>query len=293
MEVHPTTFDLTIRTSDPPIICDAVAVRTGLSKSKVKQAMAKGAVWHHRSGARPRRVRRATMAALPGDRWVFYYDPAILDLRPPKAKCLRDYGSYSIWFKPAGLMSQGTRYGDHCALPRQAERHFQPKRAVYLVHRIDREASGLMIVAHSRTAAARFSALFRRQEIEKRYLIRVRGDLSRHQISGCIDLSLDGKSAITSFEIRHYDATADQSIVCARIHTGRYHQIRRHFAMLGFPVMGDPRYGQGNKNAEGLQLVAFALIFVCPFGNGRVEAVIDPSLAASEGIANFGLEKKG
>jgi tRNA pseudouridine32 synthase/23S rRNA pseudouridine746 synthase len=293
MRVRPIRFDLTIRKNDPPTVCDALAVRTGLSKSKVKQAMIKGAVWHHRFGATPRRVRRATTTAHPGDRWIFYYDPDILDLHPPQAKCLWDYGQYSIWFKPAGLMTQGTRFGDHCALSRQAERHFQSKRAVYLVHRIDREAAGLLIVAHSREAAARFSALFRRQKIEKTYLVRVRGDLSQCQISGCIDLALDGKNAMTLFEVHHYDAVDDQSLVYARIRTGRYHQIRRHFAMIGYPVMGDPRYGRGNKNTEGLQLVAFALAFTCPFRNSRIEAVIDPAVPPSAGTAHNDLERKG
>jgi tRNA pseudouridine32 synthase/23S rRNA pseudouridine746 synthase len=47
--------------------------------------------------------------------------------------------------------------------------------------------------------------------------------------------------------------------------SGRKHQIRRHFDMIGHPVMGDPRYGKGNKNAEGLQLLATSLKFKCPF----------------------------
>ncbi|RJQ79498.1 MAG: RNA pseudouridine synthase [Desulfobacteraceae bacterium] len=270
-----TRFDLTIGGNDPRTACDALAARTGLSKSKVKQAMIKGAVWHHRPGAKPRRIRRATTAVRPGERWIFYYDPAILDLQPPPASCLMDYTQYSIWYKPAGLMTQGTRFGDHCALVRQVEHHFESKRKVYLVHRIDREASGLLIVPHSRTAAARISALLRGRKIEKQYLIRVRGDLARYESSGTIDLALDDKSARTTFEALGYDATIDQTLVRVRIHTGRHHQIRRHFAMIGFPVMGDPRYGQNNKNREGLQLVAYALAFVCPFGNGRIEATID------------------
>jgi len=48
------------------------------------------------------------------------------------------------------------------------------------------------------------------------------------------------------------------------IHTGRRHQIRRHLALIGHPVLGDPRYGTGNKNTAGLQLTAVALSFVCP-----------------------------
>ena len=49
------------------------------------------------------------------------------------------------------------------------------------------------------------------------------------------------------------------------IATGRKHQIRRHFDMIGHPVMGDPRYWQNNKNSTGLQLIATGLEFQCPF----------------------------
>jgi tRNA pseudouridine32 synthase/23S rRNA pseudouridine746 synthase len=48
------------------------------------------------------------------------------------------------------------------------------------------------------------------------------------------------------------------------IRTRRKHQIRLHFEMIGFPVMGDPRYGEGNKNTEGMKLTATALEFKCP-----------------------------
>jgi tRNA pseudouridine32 synthase/23S rRNA pseudouridine746 synthase len=52
--------------------------------------------------------------------------------------------------------------------------------------------------------------------------------------------------------------------------TGRKHQIRRHFEMIGHPVIDDPRYGKDNKNTEGLQLVATALEFECPFNKKRM-----------------------
>jgi len=55
-----------------------------------------------------------------------------------------------------------------------------------------------------------------------------------------------------------------------QIRTGRLHQIRRHFDLIGHPVMGDPRYGTGNKNKEGLQLEADQLRFICPFAKREV-----------------------
>lgn len=269
--LHELTFDPTC----PATACDALAARTGLSKSSIKQAMIKGAVWLRRPKSKARRLRNATTILKPGDTLQLYYDPTILAVSPPIADCVRDLEHYTIWFKPAGLLTQGTRYGDHCSLARQVEQYFKMKRDVLLVHRIDREASGLVILAHNQPAAAKISARFRKNRIEKEYAVWVRGDLTQSPSDGRISLDLDGKTALTRFHIIRYDPDNDQTLVHARIHTGRLHQIRRHFSHIGFPVMGDPRYGRGNHCPEGLQLVAFRITLDCPFGNGRVEAKIN------------------
>lgn len=273
--MNPTRFDIRIEPQDPIAACEALARRTGISKSQIKQAMIKGAVWLTRAKTDQRRIRRATFTVRPGDRLLLYYDPTVLMLTPPEAHCLADYRRYSIWFKPAGLMAEGTRFGDHCCLPRQVELHFKLKRDVFLVHRLDREAAGVMMVAHDRKAAALLSKLFLNRAIEKRYRIRVRGDLEKGQRTGRIEHALDGKPAITDFTALRYEPGKDQTLVDVRIHTGRLHQIRRHFEMIGHPVMGDPRYGKNNKNKDGLQLTAYFLQFDCPFGNGCIEIEID------------------
>lgn len=54
------------------------------------------------------------------------------------------------------------------------------------------------------------------------------------------------------------------------IETGRLHQIRRHFEMIGHPVIGDPRYGKGNKNNEGLRLKCVEIAFHCPIHNTQI-----------------------
>lgn len=238
--------------------------------------MTKVAVWVRRPGGKKLRVRRATSAIRPGDAVWLYYDPAILASRALEARCMMDRVEYSIWYKPAGLMSQGSPYGDHCALPYQIERHFSPKRPVYMVHRLDREAAGLIIVAHGKTAAARLSQMLRENRIEKRYRARVRGDLRLFADRGEIDLPLDGRRAVTAFDVVCYDEETHTSTAGIRIRTGRLHQIRRHFDLIGHPVMGgDPRYGRGNWDPEGLQLKATSLSFDCPLGGDRVDVSID------------------
>ena len=245
---------------------DYLAEHAGLSKGKVKDAMAKGAVWLGRQGGKRRRLRRATTVLQRGDVLELYYDEALLRIEPPVAHCVDDQRRYSVWFKPAGLMAQGTEYGDHCALLRQVENYFHPRRPVFVVHRLDREAAGLMLIAHDGRAAAQLSALFREHRITKQYRVRVCGEVKLRQ--GEIDLPLDGKPALTRYAVVAYDSSTRITTLEVNIATGRLHQIRRHFAMIGHGVMGDPRYGAGNKNRDGLQLEATGLRFRCPF-SGR------------------------
>ena len=262
--------------SQPGKACDLLAAATGLSKSVIKRAMSSGAVRHRRGKSKQRRLRRATFKIRPGDRLEIYYDEDILSRPAPDAICLNDFQHYSIWYKPAGLMTQGNRYGDHCALTRQAEKYFSPDRSVYVVHRLDRETAGLVILCHSKTAAGRFSGMFQRREIKKGYAVRVRGDLRVFGYSGEITLPLDDRRAHTSYQFASYDQERNESLAEVEIITGRTHQIRRHFDMIGYPVVGDPRYGEGNKNRTGLKLVARSLSFTCPFKRRKVKFQIDP-----------------
>lgn len=249
---------------------DFLAAGSGLSKGAVKEAMVKGAVWLRRSPGGRKRLRRATTELRPGDRLELFHDPALLARDGPPPRLVADRGRYSVWFKPAGLLTQGTDYGDHCALERLAAQALRP-RPVLPVHRLDRETAGLMLLAHDSAAAARLSALLAGQGVEKRYRAQLRGDVAaRLGSAGVIDAPLDDRPARTEFRVLGYDAAADVSEVDVRLVTGRLHQIRRHFADAGHPVMGDPRYGSHNKNREGLRLLAWRLAFRCPFA-GRDE----------------------
>ncbi|MCE5311738.1 MAG: hypothetical protein LLF86_01145 [Nitrospiraceae bacterium] len=96
------------------------------------------------------------------------------------------------------------------------------------------------------------------------------GDIRQHGAKGRIELPLDSKDAATEYEFISYDPASNSSDLDVRIYTGRLHQIRRHFDMIGFPVIGDPKYGKGNKNKEGMRLVASCLEFICPFSKKEV-----------------------
>jgi tRNA pseudouridine32 synthase/23S rRNA pseudouridine746 synthase len=262
---------MTVLKGDPLVAADFLVAASGLSKTKVKDAMNKGAVWIKRTKGKPNRLRTATAALRPGDQLELYYDAELLAKKPPVANRVADRQNYSIWLKPAGLLAQGTMYGDHCSLMRQADLFFGLQREIFLVHRLDREAVGLMVLAHSSQAAAAFSEIFRNNLIIKKYRTEVRGDLRKKAPQGTIDIPLDNKPAVTAYEVESYNAETDTTLVSVIIKTGRLHQIRRHFDMIGFPVIGDPRYGTDNKNASGMKLEAVSLSFRCPFLKKEVE----------------------
>lgn len=232
--------------------------------------MNKGAVWIRKKGSM-HRLRKATTLLHDGDQLEMHYDSLLLSLKPPEPKLVSDQAHYSVWDKPSGLMAQGTMYGDHCSLLRRAEIFFRGNRKVFPVHRLDREADGIMIIAHTKEAAARLSELFQKNEVEKKYRIEVLGDLAEKGKTGSISLPLDGKKTMTEYEVASYDQTKNISVADVIIKTGRTHQIRRHFDMIGHPVMGDPKYGKGNKNREGMKLTAVSLKFHCPFSKKTVE----------------------
>ncbi len=140
----------------------ALARISGLSKSAVRRALRAGAVWTEEKGRRVR-LRRATKVLPTGAPLWLYHDPEILSRTPPQARCLHREKGFSVWFKPAGLLTQGNQWGDHLSLMRQAERALG--RPVWLVHRLDRETPGLVVLAHHRQAAGRLSKQFQQRGV--------------------------------------------------------------------------------------------------------------------------------
>lgn len=249
---------------------DALQRATGLSKERIKLAMTQGAVWLTR-GRNTQRLRRAKRVLRTGDEVHLYYDAQILAEIPAEPTLIADVGTYSVWHKPYGLRSQGSKWGDHCTVVRWAERNLQPERPAFTVHRLDRAASGLILVAHSKTMAAALSALFRERTVEKRYRALVAGDFSGKPNPLRVEQPIDGKDAVSEFSFQQLSHDGEQSLLDVRIETGRKHQVRRHLAELGHPVIGDRLYGAGEEDGVDLQLTAYLLAFHCPVNDEPVE----------------------
>ena len=251
--------------TQPVPLLDFLAASTGLGKNMLKDCLAKGGVWLRRPGESERRLRKGQFPLRAGDRLALYYDARLLAMAVPPAACLENQGRYSVWDKPAFMLSQGSRFGDHCSLLRQVEKTW-PAKNIHLIHRLDREARGLMLFAHDRQAAAAFSQLFQSRAVEKRYRVRVAGALAKAGESIRIETPLDGKDALTEVTVLAQEATT--SLLDVRIHTGRLHQIRRHLAGIGHPLIGDQRYNP-LKSREPLRLVAYLLAFTCPLSGQK------------------------
>jgi tRNA pseudouridine32 synthase/23S rRNA pseudouridine746 synthase len=231
-----------------------------LSKQRIKQAMNKGAVWLTR-GKSTNRLRRATRKPLTGDSLHLYYDEKVLSAIPPEAKLIADEGAYSVWFKPCGMLSQGSKWGDHCAINRFVEKNLSPERPAFVVHRLDRAATGLIIIAHKKTIAAQLSELFQKRKVEKHYRVIVHNKFPDDVMT--IDRDIDGKQAVSHIQLLEYDPVKNLSLLDVSIETGRKHQIRIHLSESGFPVVGDRLYGD-KADKQDLQLCAVSLAFTCP-----------------------------
>lgn len=257
-----TRIDLTLQ--HPQTAVDALSDASDLPKQRIKDAMAKGACWWTHKGKQVR-LRKAKREVKAGTRLQLFYDEAVLGRKPEKATLIADMGRYSVWFKPHGMLSQGSQWGDHCSLLRWVE--VECKRDCFLVHRLDADAAGLMLIAHDSKAAGALSQCFSGRAIDKQYQAVVTGCL---EVSDqLIDTPVEGKPARSWVTTLFCDTETQSSLLHVAIETGRKHQIRRHLAAMGHPIIGDRLYG---KPAEvPLQLLARFLGFDCPVTGKRVE----------------------
>jgi tRNA pseudouridine32 synthase/23S rRNA pseudouridine746 synthase len=249
----------TVTKDDPTVLVDFLAQELPLSKAQLKEAMVQGSCWHKKQGIRAwRRVRRAKSLIRVGDHVEFHFDPMLFERQkeaPPEAILLKKERDWSAWYKPAGLLTQGTKYGDSWSLARAFEK--AQAKEPFLIHRLDRETSGVMVVAHNAKAAKLLSAKWRGTLVEKVYYAWVLGEVASDE--GRLDGKIDGKKALTFYKVLRRQQ--GRTLLECKLGTGRTHQIRIHLNDLGHPVMGDPRYGKGNADNRGLLLQAVKLVF--------------------------------
>ena len=196
--------------------------------------------------------------------------------------------------KSAGILSCATRRGDEYSVESALTDYVRKgqtksRKCVYLVHRLDRETSGVMMVAKSLEVQEYFRSNWN-ELTEKTYLARVHGHLDRKDgefesylaenprtlMVHSVNNPADGKLARTLYKVLSEDR--DTSLVEVKLKSGRKNQIRVHFAENGHPVVGDARYGKEKRNGQ-LLLHSWKLAFVHPHTGKRLEFEAPPRLS--------------
>lgn len=241
----------------------ALAPRAGLSRAGAQRLIADGLVTVDGTPARKKHILRAgeavawerpappdsTLTAEPVPYTVVHRDDWLLVVDKPAGVVVHPAPGHEHGTLAQGLVAEGAR-GGHEARPG-------------IVHRLDKDTSGLLIVARRDEAYRRLVAAMERRDIHRTYVALVSGDLTPD--TGTIDAPIGrhlrdrkrmslhtaaGRRAVT-----HYDVLGRApgfTLVRVELETGRTHQIRVHFQALGHPVAGDVQYGRAPR-PEGLE----------------------------------------
>ena len=172
--------------------------------------------------------------------------------------------------KPPGILVSGTHARTiEKALPRYLDvmGGYKPRP----VHRLDKATSGCLVVARTAKAAEQLGRSFQERKVGKSYLALVIGMIA---VEGRMNLPVDGKSASSSWkrlDLVPSERAGYLSLVKVSISTGRRHQIRKHFAQMGHPVLGDRAYGSlEGQFGKGLYLHAWKLSLPHPLSHSIV-----------------------
>jgi tRNA pseudouridine32 synthase/23S rRNA pseudouridine746 synthase len=189
--------------------------------------------------------------------------------------------------KPSGLLSVPGRTPDlqDCVWNRLKEQF--PERDVFLVHRLDRDTSGLICFAFTREAQTQLGQCFEKRKVEKEYVAWVEGilesdagvidapmrkDWSRHDKPVYIICPERGKQAVTRYQVEERKEGMTRVRLFPK--TGRSHQLRVHMLSLGHPIVGDPIYGSGTGPGI-LRLRAVQLTFPHPVTGQEVDVRVE------------------
>jgi len=236
----------------------------GVPKSRIYRLLRKGEVRVNKGRIKPEyRLQAGDQVRIPPVRVseVSQATPDMAAARRLASNILYEDNRLLVLDKPSGMAvhgGSGLSYGVIEAL--RALRPDAPY--LELVHRLDRDTSGCLLIAKRRSELRTLHELLRNGAVEKRYLLLVQGDwsqgpfrvdapLRKNQLQGgerMVRVDPEGKTALTLF--RFLERYPGASLMEAELKTGRTHQIRVHAAHAGHPLAGDTRYGDADFNRQ-------------------------------------------
>ena len=199
---------------------------------------------------------------------TFRYLPTKRDLSLSSSLFIENNENFVVINKPAGIAVQGGTKSKKNILDILRETKEFLNLTPYIVHRIDKETTGVLIIAKNRKYAQLFTSLFRIRKIHKSYLGVVVGDFNKSKGTLIDDLYYyEGNRKIKSRAITHFtlmDSNNNYSLLKLNPETGRKHQLRKQLLMYGNPILGDEKYNlltKKNKNMKNLMLHAHKIYF--------------------------------
>ena len=197
------------------------------------------------------------------------YIPSKRDIKDSEAHIVEDNENFCVINKPYGLAVQGGSKIKKNLVDLITENKIFLNSKPFIVHRIDKETSGILIIAKNRKYAQLFTSLFRIRKIHKSYLSICHGEMEKVKGIFAGDLIRYDKDrkiserAITNYKV--LDKNTNSTLLILNPITGRKHQIRKQLFSIGFPVIGDSKYNfpenKINKN-NNLMLHAYSIKFM-------------------------------
>jgi 23S rRNA pseudouridine1911/1915/1917 synthase len=250
------------------------------SKTKVKKLITSGSIRLENGKA----IRKAEYIIQQGQtlEYIKYKDTSN-KVRAPYQVVFEDEYFVAV-IKPAGVLTHGDTGKKNVSLLQQMTEYVKEesrgKKRAFIIHRLDREVSGIILLAKSEEMMQLMKENW--QDTEKLYYALVEGHPEveegsikswlkegPHQIMMSVPESEEAKYAVTHYKI--LEKLKDHCLLEVKLETGRKNQIRVHFADMGYPIVGDRRYGADDTYERQIRLHAFLLSFTHPVSKQLIE----------------------
>lgn len=213
-----------------------------------------------------------------GDTFSVNFDQSFQVFSNPRVKLVYEDEHILVINKGYGVLSMGTdtkKDGTAYSIMREYVKYHDPRAKVFIVHRLDRDTSGLMMLAKTIEAKEAMQHNWNNMVLNRKYIAVVEGEVKQQEgvVKSCLaensqyevystDDPSKGQFAVTRYKC--LKATKSYSMMEVELDTGRKNQIRVHMKDLGHPIAGDRKYGAAHSPINRLALHAQTLRFVHP-----------------------------